>query len=294
MTSNSQQNLDLSSGPIANPPICSLCGFAILASSGEFGLGGPLRNLCDRCMESAESGFENDSLIPSRPTNHQALSNCPLFDGSEPAILERLSAVSFMAYAEAGESIWTEEAIAEFCGVVATGYIRMTKSTVRGSGVTVELVGPRQLFGLLPAMERSPVPFSATAATNAWYLKIPSTEIASLYESSSSFKGQVVRDLGSCQSRNLESLQKLSSPNPEERIIATIKILASLRGVASPSPSTGIEFDSVPEIARVTPDIADRVLREWQSQGLLSVEKGMITALNPDYGVCVDHETTNN
>lgn len=221
--------------------------------------------------------------IPERPSNVSVIQACSLLNSLEPQVVEQLAHRSFMAYAEKGEMIWMAGAPAEFCSVLGTGFVKMSKSTPHGQEVAVELLGPGQAFGLMAAIEGRSFPLSATAVTNSWYLKIPTRELISIYQVSSLLKDGIIRSLGPRLRKAHDMMTRLSSARVEERIAAILFILADSYGHAT---CRGIELcvpltrSDLSEMAGTTTESTIRVLSRWQKEGLVSTENRLITIRN--------------
>jgi CRP-like cAMP-binding protein len=223
--------------------------------------------------------------IPERPSNISVVQACSLLNALEPDAVERLAERSFMAYAEKGEMIWMAGSPAEFCAVLGTGFVKMSKSTPHGQEVAVELLGPGQAFGLMAAIEGRSFPLSATAVTNSWYLKIPTRELNAVYQESSLLKDRIIRSLGPRIRKAHDMMTRLSSARVEERIAAILFILADSYGRQT---KHGIELavpltrSDLSEMAGTTTESTIRVLSRWQKEGLVSTENKLITIRNAD------------
>jgi CRP-like cAMP-binding protein len=225
------------------------------------------------------------TAIPERPSNISVVQACSLLNALEPHAIEHLAERSFMAYAEKGEMIWMAGSPAEFCAVLGTGFVKMSKSTPHGQEVAVELLGPGQAFGLMAAIEGRSFPLSATAVTNSWYLKIPTRELNAIYQVSSLLKDRIIRSLGPRIRKAHDMMTRLSSARVEERLAAILFILAdsygreTRRGIELAVPLTRSDLS---EMAGTTTESTIRVLSRWQKEGLVSTENKVITIRNAD------------
>lgn len=225
------------------------------------------------------------SSIPERPSKFAVVESCSLLNGLDRGTRSDLASASFMAYAEKGELIWMAGNPAEFCAVLGTGFVKMTKSSPSGQEVAVELLGPGQAFGLMAAIEGRSFPLSATAVTNSWYLKIPSQELLTAYNESASLKDAILRNLAPRLRKAHDMMSRLSSGSVEERIAAVMFILAdsygrqSVKGIELTVPLTRSD---IAEMAGTTTESSIRVISRWQKDRLISTDHRMITILNPE------------
>lgn len=194
-----------------------------------------------------------------------------------------LATSSFMAFAERGEMIWSAGSTTEFVAVVGTGFIKMTKVTVHGQEIAVELLGPGQGLGILAAIEGRAYPLSAIAVTKTWYLKIPTRVLLPVYQRSPGLKESLVRGLGPRLRKAHEMMARLSSGTIEERLAAVLFILADSYGKRD---SDGLHLQvpltrqDLSEMAGTTVETTIRVMSRWQKQGVMRTDSKVITILD--------------
>lgn len=223
--------------------------------------------------------------IPDRPSNLAVIHACSLLNTVEDCARQRLAICSFMAYADKGETIWMAGAPAEFCSVVGVGFVKLSKSTIHGQDVAVELLGPGQAFGIMAAIEGRAFPLTATAVTNCWYLKIPTREVMLVYRESAALKDQIIRSIGPRLRKAHDMMTRLSSGRVEERIAAVLFIVADSYGRPK---EHGIELavpltrQDIAEMTGTTTETTIRIFSRWQREGLVSTERQRITILEPD------------
>lgn len=223
--------------------------------------------------------------IPERPSKHNVIEACTLLNSLKVELREELVERSFLAYAEKGELIWLAGAPADFSAIVATGFVKMTKSSAQGADVAMELLGPGQAFGLMASIEGRDFPLNASAVTNTWYLKIPTREIKAIYDSSVEFKDQIVRAIGPRLRKAHEMMVRLSSGRVEERLAAVLFILADSygksdeRGVHLQVPLTRQDLS---EMAGTTVETTIRIMSRWQKEHIVTTDNQSITIHDQD------------
>ena len=196
-----------------------------------------------------------------------------------------LSTSSFMAFAERGEMIWSAGSPSEFAAVVGTGFVKMTKTTVHGQEIAVELLGPGQALGILAAIEGRAFPLSAIAVTKTWYLKIPTRALLPIYQQSAGFKDSLVRGLGPRLRKAHDMMTRMSSGTVEERLAAVLFILADSYGARD---SDGLHLQvpltrqDLSEMAGTTVETTIRVMSRWQKQGVIRTDSRVIKILDED------------
>jgi CRP-like cAMP-binding protein len=220
---------------------------------------------------------------PTRPSNIAVIEACTMLNSLTADERMELASQSFMAFAERGEMIWAAGSPSEFSAVVGTGFIKMSKTSVHGQEVAVELLGPGQALGILAAVEGRSYPLSAIAVTKTWYLKIPTRILLPMYQQSSGLKDSMVRGLGPRLRKAHEMMSRLSSGTVEERLAAVLFILADSYGARD---ENGIHLQvpltrqDLSEMAGTTVETTIRVMSRWQKQGVLKTDSKVISILD--------------
>ncbi|HVL38195.1 MAG TPA: Crp/Fnr family transcriptional regulator [Fimbriimonadaceae bacterium] len=223
--------------------------------------------------------------VPDPPSNRATIEACTLLNALEPSERMRLASECFSAFAEKGESIWFAGAPADFAAVVGTGFVKMTKLCPNGQEVALELLGPGQCFGVMAAIEGRPVPLSAYAVTNCWYLKVPTNCLLALYHRSEALKDRIVRTIGPRLRKAHDMISRLSSGRVEERLAAVLFILADSFGTQD---NQGLHLQvpltrqDLAEMAGTTVETTIRIMSRWQKEGLVCTEHQAITIIDPE------------
>lgn len=108
-----------------------------------------------------------------RPSNVGVMDTCKLFSGLPPIERGRLAAHSFMAYAERGETIWTQGSPPAFLAIVGTGSIRLTMMDAEKGEIEIGRVNPGGCCGLEALCGGKVHQSNALAMDTTWYLKVP-------------------------------------------------------------------------------------------------------------------------
>lgn len=223
------------------------------------------------------------AMRPHKPSKLDALESCALLRPLDPTSKKRLAEASFLAYAERGELIWTEGDKADFAGVVGVGFVKMTKESVSGQEVAVELLGPGEVFGLLAVLEGHVYPLSASAVSNTWYLKIPGNTLQSLFKRDDGLLDSLVRQLAPRLRQAHSMMTRFSSNRPEERLAAVLLILAESFGEPHAGGlriRTALSGQDLAEMAGTGLDATLSILGNWQRKKLLQFSRHHVTIGN--------------
>jgi CRP-like cAMP-binding protein len=235
-------------------------------------------------MPKRETARTTFGEVPERPSNLAALEACTLLNALTERERAELADHSFMAYAVRGEMLWAAGSPSDVVGIVGAGFLKMTKYSPKGQEVAMELLGPGQCFGLLAAIEGRAFPLNAIAATNTWYLKIPTRILQPIYQASAGLKDQVVRAIGPRLRRAHDMMSRLSSGRVESRIAAVLLILADSYGLDT---GTGVEIavpltrQDISEMAGTTVETTIRVMSRWQKDRVISTNNKHIAIIDP-------------
>lgn len=218
-----------------------------------------------------------------RPTKAGVVESCSLLNGLSATDKGRVIEESFTAFAARGETIWLAGWPAEYACIVGEGFVKMTKSTPKGSEAVMEILGPGQAFGLLAAIEGRGFPLNAIAATDVWYLKVPARVMTAVYERSDALKDHIIRHVGPRLRKAHDMMGRLASGKVENRLAAVLLILASTYAESSPDGltlSVPLTRQDLAEMSGTTVETAIRVMSRWQKDRLVLTEHQRITIVD--------------
>ena len=208
-----------------------------------------------------------------KPTVASALRSSTLLNPLSEEELVKIERSSTLVMVDKGEIIWLSGSQVDFFGLVATGFVKMTKSLATGSDVTIELVGPGQIFGFLGVIDGQGCPLTAQAVTDCWVLRVSNTAMKGVYDGSNRFKDHVVRRTAKRLRSAHDLLARIASGRVEQRIAAILLLLAESyarevrTGVLLEVPLTRQE---IADMAGTTVESAIRLLSRWQKEGIIS------------------------
>lgn len=220
---------------------------------------------------------------PARPTVISILRSSTLLNSLSEEDRQNLVEVCHTAFAERGESIWTNGAEVDFVGLVGTGFVKMVKCTSSGTELTHELMGPGQMFGLLGALEGRGCPLGARAVTHVWYLKIPFREFKPIYERTLALRDHVVRRATLRLRQAQDQLARVSTGTVESRIAGVLTMLAESYGRPTEFGTlidVPLTRQDIAEMAGTTVESTIRVVSKWQKCGYVSTKSRLLTLLD--------------
>jgi CRP-like cAMP-binding protein len=221
----------------------------------------------------------------SKPSVQCVLQSSTLLNACTPADLEALGGVSRVARADKGEVIWLSGDTVDFFGLVGTGFVKMVKGGPTGSDVTVELMGPGQIFGMMGTIATSGCPLTSMAVTDLWYLRIPKRPFLEMYEHSPALKDRLIRRMTTRLHSAMDLMARMSSGRVEERIAAILFVLSDSYGERHGSQLTlkvPLTRQDIAEMAGTTVESCIRAMSRWQKEGLVATDRQHITILDEE------------
>lgn len=227
--------------------------------------------------------IEEVAKYPSRPSVISVLRSSTLLNSLSEDDRQALAAVSHMAFAERGQTIWFSGAQVDFIGIVGTGFVKMVKSTSSGHELTHEVMGPGQVFGLLGTIDGGGCPLSARAVSHMWYLKVPKREFMPIYEHTGPLHNFLVRRTTVRLRQTQDMLARLSSGTVESRIAAILLMLAESYGHLSEEGlviEVPLTRQDIAEMAGTTVESTIRTMSAWQKRGEIITKSKSITIVD--------------
>lgn len=199
--------------------------------------------------------------------------------------LAEIIAATRTAQMQRGEIIWLEGEQVGFFGVLGAGFVKMVKSPSLGTEVTMEMMGPGQVFGMLGTIEGGGCPLSAVAVTDGCYAKVPKSVFAPIFQKSIAMKEHLLRRTTVRFKKSHDLMARMSSGRVDERIAAILFLLCESYGKQT---SEGIRLEvpltrqEIGEMAGTTVESTIRTLSRWQKEGLVRTENHHVVILDED------------
>lgn len=219
---------------------------------------------------------------PDRPEALPVLTACSLCSSLPLTIRIRLAEVSHLAYADRGECLWTAGSEAKFFAVIGDGLVRMTRKSLHGREIVVEILGPGDAAGILATFSGTEFALTAMAVTSSWYLKVPNDAWNQAVGQEPAFCKLVVAELTPRLLRGYDFLASMMSGDVEQRLaMALIRVTELL------SKSDGGDCFTIPitrlslaKMACTTAESAIRTTTKWQRRGWIVAGHRSIQIVN--------------
>lgn len=214
----------------------------------------------------------------NRPDPFEIVARCPLCSGAEARDIRDLAGKSHLAHAERGQRLWEGGDPAWRFAMIASGLLRMTRLSPHGREVTVEVLGPGCVAGILATCTRGPYPLSATALTGLWYLDVPNEAWAEAMRRAPALKDSLIHHLSLRWLHGLDLMAALMSAGVEQRLAHALLEIEAHQD--APGEPIAITRQTLAEVACTTVESAIRTTSGWQRRGWLRTGHRCLTVLN--------------
>ena len=206
------------------------------------------------------------------------LKSIPYFSELSPADLDSVRQLVFERTAERGEVILLEEETAEALYFVASGAVKVFKTSAEGKEQILSIVRPGDSFNDVPVFDDGPSPASAEAMGPVTLYGIRKLDFADILRDYPQVAFNVIRVLAD-QIRQLVSLvEDLSFRHVIGRVV---KILLNNAGDGS-SPAPRLTQQEMAAMAGTAREVVARSLKTLEEEGMIKLERHRIVITNKE------------
>jgi len=223
--------------------------------------------------------------MPDIPVDHaQTLARVPLFSGLSEDELGFLVQHTVRRQFSPGELVFCEGDPCSGLYVVASGRVRIFKSSAAGREQVLSIEGPGSSIAELPVFDGGNYPASATAVDPAALLFISKQDFHALCLAHPQVALKVLRVVGARLRRLLGIIEELSFTTVRHRLASFLLRLAhkegekTAEGMKVKLPANNQELAS--QIGTVR-ELVSRNLSRLQAEGILKIEGRMVTICDP-------------
>ncbi len=215
---------------------------------------------------------ETDPHVCTPAVRLDVLGRVPLFSMLNATDLDRVSQQCRTQGHAAGDTIYRAGDVAASLYVVATGNLKTTRITVDGSETLLNVLGPGDFVGALPALGQSHYPESASALTPVCMLRIDSDEFTTMMEDLPAVAMAALNAVSGRLAAAHEAVHLLSGASLEQRLAATLLLLAAKAGVPWQGATLiqlPLSNDDLAAMTGVTTESVSRLMSRWNREGLI-------------------------
>lgn len=218
-------------------------------------------------------------------TAHRYLSRHPLFQALDSNALDILVSEARRCHYEAGETIYYQGEPGVTCQIILEGRARVYVIGEDGRELSVNILGPGELFGEMALFENLPRSASVEALAPTHTLELDQTVLIRALRRSPGLALGLLRAMSSRLRNTTEDAELLASQPVAERLLRRLERLATWSGrrvqggVMITPPMTQHELAT---LVGATRESVNRALVRLRDQGQVRWEDGWITLLDED------------
>ena len=216
------------------------------------------------------------------PPIDDVLRSSTIFRRVAPADRTRLAAVATLRTFDKGATLFAEGDGSDHLYVVATGRVKVFKTTARGSDVILELFGPGDPVGAVAVYESRPYPATAVALEPTTCLLVPRQAFFSLLESHPTLVRGLLVGLTHRLVELTNRLAELSGGRIEARFARFFLKLATEIGQARADGTfvaVALSRQELADMIGTTIETTIRIMSRWGKEEIVRTEKdGFVVA----------------
>ena len=204
------------------------------------------------------------------------LSQFPPFRGLEERDLARVTRMARRQQFVRGVFLLREGEACEAVYWIARGRVRVSKVSPEGRLQVLALLGPGEGLNLVPALDGGPNPASAEALTEVVAYSLACSDFLRLLREIPQMAINVLADFAGKLRRLVDLVEDLSFRTVSGRLARF------LLTEAHATPGRRWTHEEIAAQLGTVREMVGRVLRTWQEEGIVRVERGRVVVLRPD------------
>lgn len=191
------------------------------------------------------------------------------------------------------QQIYKQGEVRESVFYITDGFARQTRQVGDEDEVTVAILGPNELLGLLGLIEHSPYMLSAVAITDVRAVKIPVVIVRELLDSRSAFLRYATEMLSTHLSQAYKAITQSGYSRVDQRILSALLEFGSRYGESHGGQlhlSVPLTRNDIAAISHTTVETTIRTLGKWKKEGWITTRDRKIILTRLD---CLVKEVLN-
>jgi len=222
--------------------------------------------------------------MPLTEMQKQVLSKVPIFSGLNEGEMQFIAGRVIPRKYSAGQIVFSEGDVCSGLYVVASGHVRIYKTSSSGREQVLSIDGPGSSVAELPVFDGGDYPASVSAVEEATLLFVSKQDFQELCLTHPQVALKVMRVVGARLRRLVEIIEELSFSTVRHRLAAALLRLANKEGKRVGNAVVFTLPDSNQEIASqigTVRELVSRNLSRLQAEGLIDIDgrKATITDL---------------
>lgn len=215
----------------------------------------------------------------------RSLSRHELFSELSDADLEQIATRLLVRQYAKGQIVFAQGDPGASLYLIESGRVSVTLSTPDGREVLIASLGPGDLLGELALLDGEPRSADAVVQEEAQLYALQRDDFAAFVESRPAVALKLLSALSRKLRRTTQQLEDLALLDVPARLARCLLEMAETRGEAVPRSKSRIVSVTQAELASAigaTRESANKWLGYFERQGLLALERGRVTVVDPD------------
>lgn len=228
---------------------------------------------------------ESDPRACSLGARVAALGRVPFFEGLDHDTLHQVDAYANMQGMEADEAVYLARHRAGHLYVVATGVVKLTGTTSDGAAVLLDVLGPGEYLGTLPALGGPTYAEDAWALTSGCLLSFTGDRFDAVLAGHPAVGRAALVAVGQRLRATQERVERMASASAAVRIASTLVMLAGRLGVEDGERvliDVPLAREDLASLAGCAPETVSRSLAAWSRDGVVETGRRWVAVRRPE------------
>ena len=211
----------------------------------------------------------------------QIIANSQLFGGMPPEHLDEIEKIAVRKKYSRGESVFFEGDPGVGFYMVATGKVKVFKTSLSGKEQILHIFGPGEPFGEVPVFHGQPFPAHAMALEKTTLIFFPRKDFVELVHTMPSLVLNMLAVLSMRLRRFATQIENLSLKEVPARLAGYLVYLSEEQGNRE-QVELQISKGQLASLLGTIPETLSRIFARMSDEGLISVEGKKISLLDPE------------
>lgn len=211
----------------------------------------------------------------------KVIGSTPLFEGLEETYLSELAGIAVLERYKRGQIIFSEGDPGVGFYIVGSGKVKVFKLSFGGKEQILHIYGPGKPFGEVPVFAGKQFPASAMAVAASQILFFPREAFITLIRRNPSLSLNMLAVLSSRLRQFTVMVENLSLKDVPARLASYLLDLATEEG-REETVTLPVSKNQLSGLMGTTPESVSRIFTRFAAEGLIVVDRNVITLLDAD------------
>jgi CRP/FNR family transcriptional regulator, nitrogen oxide reductase regulator len=214
-----------------------------------------------------------------------ALGRVPFFSRLGHDDLHRVDGRTSMQGIDADEAVYLAGHRAERLYVVATGAVKLTRTTAEATAVLVDVLGPGSFLGTLPVLGGETYAEDAWALTPGCLLALTAPQFDAVLTEHPTVARDALTAVGQRLRDAQDRIERTAAASAQVRIASTLVMLGRRLGVAEDDRvviDVPLAREDLASLAGCAPETVSRHLAAWRRDGVVDTGRRWVALRRPD------------